>query len=43
MDPCAELPAWAIVDAPPAAGALVWAIHRSNTREKLEPACARTS
>jgi uncharacterized protein len=39
----AELPAWVIVGAPLAAGALAWAVHRSKTREVLEPAWARTS
>jgi uncharacterized membrane protein YfcA len=38
----ADLPAWAILGAPLAAGLVAWAVH-SRTRETMEPAWARTS
>jgi hypothetical protein len=38
-----DLPAWAIVGGPAAAGAVVWFVHRTQFRKAPEPAWARTS
>jgi uncharacterized membrane protein YfcA len=38
-----DLPAWAILAGPAAAGALVWLVHRNQFRKAPQPAWARTS
>jgi hypothetical protein len=38
-----DLPAWAILAGPAAAGTVVWLVHRNQFRKAPQPAWARTS